>query len=200
MTDPEAAKAAGLNPTTAACTKSKPRVRDYMLEHRNAVTEKLAGQEADGLRSLNLGRDQILARLWELANLKPEETRGSIAGQIKAMSMILALEGLLPDRGLSARRAQPAPPPFKPSIDHQAQATQPSQSVTAAEQQPAASQVPDPAPPPKPTTNSRKNPFTDCKTMSWAPSAIGAYDVNLNAAAPLRLAIPPQANGFTRGR
>jgi hypothetical protein len=41
MTDRAAAEAAGLNPDTAAYTKSKPRIRDYMIEHRNAVREKL---------------------------------------------------------------------------------------------------------------------------------------------------------------
>jgi hypothetical protein len=34
MTDRCAAEAVGLNPDTAAYTKAKPRVRDYMLEHR----------------------------------------------------------------------------------------------------------------------------------------------------------------------
>ncbi|MGA3226997.1 MAG: hypothetical protein ABSC65_24740, partial [Acidobacteriaceae bacterium] len=74
-------QAAGLNPDTAAYTKSKPRVRDYMIEHRNAVSEKLVDLEVEGLRKLNLGRDQVLARLWELAKLSHEVTRGTIAGQ-----------------------------------------------------------------------------------------------------------------------
>ena len=56
-----------------------------MSEHRAAVTEKLADQEAQGLRKLNLGRDQILNRLWELATLSHEVTRGAITGQIKAL-------------------------------------------------------------------------------------------------------------------
>jgi hypothetical protein len=61
-----------------------------MMEHR-AVKEGLVDQEADlsrlprlavgraveGLRKLNLGRDQILARLWELATLSHEATRAS---------------------------------------------------------------------------------------------------------------------------
>ena len=76
MNDRRAAEAVGLNPETAAYTKSKPRVRAYMMEHRAAVREKLVDQEADGLRKLNLGRDQILGRLWELANLSHEVTRG----------------------------------------------------------------------------------------------------------------------------
>ena len=44
MNDRRAAKAAGLNPDTAAYTKAKPRVRAYMLEHRAAVEEKLVDQ------------------------------------------------------------------------------------------------------------------------------------------------------------
>ena len=55
-------------PTPPPTPKSKPRVRAYMIEHRAAVRERLVDQEAEGLRQLNLGRDQILARLWELAN------------------------------------------------------------------------------------------------------------------------------------
>src|SRR5713101_7977219 len=123
MNDRRAAEAVGLNPETAAYTKSKPRVRAYMNEHRAAVREKLVDQEADlsrraveGLRKLNFGRDQILARLWELATLSPEATRGSIAGQIKAMSMIVAIEGLIPDRRFSPPTAQPAAPPVDPDI------------------------------------------------------------------------------------
>src|SRR5258707_10962739 len=109
-------RAAGLNPDTAAYTKSKPRVRAYMIEHRAAVREKLVDQEADRLRKLNLGRDQILARLWELATLSHEATRGSIAGQIKALSMIVAIEGLIPDRRSSQSATQPAAPPIEADI------------------------------------------------------------------------------------
>src|SRR5271163_4542560 len=122
MTDRQAAEAAGLNPNTAAYIKSKPRVRDYMREHRAAVRERLVDQEAEGLRQLNLGRDQILARLWELANLSHEVTRGIIAGQIKALAMIVAIEGLIPsgtmnDRRLSSSAAtQPAAPPVRADI------------------------------------------------------------------------------------
>src|SRR5271163_3143082 len=113
MTDSRAAEAVGLNPSTAAYTKSKPRVRDYMIEHRAAVSEKLINQEAEGLRNLNIGRDQILARLWHLANLNPEATKGSMAGQIKALAMIIAIEGLIPDRRLSPVPTQPASPPVQ---------------------------------------------------------------------------------------
>jgi hypothetical protein len=108
MTDRSAAEAAGLNPDTAAYTKAKPRVRDYISQHRAAVNEKLLDQEAQGLRKLNLGRDQILNRLWELATLSHEVTRGAITGQIKALSMIVAIEGMIPDRRVSQSATQPA--------------------------------------------------------------------------------------------
>jgi hypothetical protein len=117
MNDRRAAEAVGLNPETAAYTKAKPRVRAYMIEHRAAVREKLVDQEAEGLRKLNLGRDQILVRLWELATLSHEATRGTIAGQIKALSMIVAIEGLIPDRRLSPSGTQPPAPPVEADID-----------------------------------------------------------------------------------
>src|ERR1700691_3986073 len=98
MTDRKAAEAVGLNPDSAAYTKSKPRVRAYMLEHRAAVQQQLVQQEAEGQRRLNLDREQVLARLWEIANLSPEMTRGSITGQVKALSMIVAMENFIPDR------------------------------------------------------------------------------------------------------
>jgi hypothetical protein len=117
MTDRHAAEAVGLNPDSAAYTKSKPRVRAYMLEHRAAVQQQLVQQEADGLHRLNLDREQVLARLWEIAHLSPEMTRGSITGQVKALSMIVAMQNFIPDRrgGSSEKKSPPAP--IHPQID-----------------------------------------------------------------------------------
>jgi hypothetical protein len=162
MNDRQAAEAVGLNPDTAAYTKSKPRVRDYMIEHRAAVREKLVDQEAEGLRKLNLGRNQILARLWELATLSHEVTRGTIAGQIKALSMIIAIEGLIPGRP-SPSATQPTAPHVKAEIytaewlrKQQDQAAGPQaagpqaavqelgDNVAPTEAQPGANQVPHP--------------------------------------------------------
>ena len=44
MTDRRAAEAVGLNPDTAAYTKSKPRVRAYMLEPRATVQQRLVNR------------------------------------------------------------------------------------------------------------------------------------------------------------
>jgi hypothetical protein len=69
------------------------------------VQQQLVQQEADlsrravdGLHRLNLDRERVLARLWEIADLSPEMTRGSITGQVKAISMIIAMQNFIPDR------------------------------------------------------------------------------------------------------
>ena len=223
MNDRRAAEAVGLNPETAAYTKSKPRVRAYMIEHRAAVKERLVDQEAEGLRKLNLGRDQILARLWELANLSPEVTRGIIAGQIKALSMIVAIEGLIPDRRSSPSGTQPAAPPVDLDIytpewlrkqQHQPAREEPGDPVAATKTQPAAPQVPHPEPTAEPapkTANdssssnldrnqtSLLNPFIKPEALNRVPAATGfALDAVLDRVNPIRLSFSP--NGRFSGR
>jgi hypothetical protein len=186
MNDRQAAEAAGLNPDTAAYTKSKPRVRDYMIEHRNAVREKLVDQEVEGLRKLNLGRDQVLARLWELANLSHEVTRGTIAGQIKALSMIIAIEGLIPGGRVSPAATQPTAPTLTAEIyasewlrKQQHQAADPQvagkdtgDTVAPTQAQPSANQVPEPPPPPPLAQNqSVVNPFVIPEARMRVPDA-----------------------------
>src|SRR5271168_1674648 len=116
MTDRHAAEAVGLNPDSAAYTKSKPRVRAYMLEHRAAVQQQLVQQEADGLHRLNLDREQVLARLWEIAKMSPDMTRGSVTGQVKALSMIVAMENFIPDRRAISSEKKSPPTPTRPQI------------------------------------------------------------------------------------
>src|SRR5271168_3236767 len=126
MTDRQAAETAGLNPDSAAYIKSKPQVRTYMLEHRAAVEQQLVQQEADlsrhaaeraveGLRRLSLDREKVLNRLWEIANMSAEMTRGSITGQVKALSMIVAMENLIPGRNaVSSEKKSPTAPANPP--------------------------------------------------------------------------------------
>jgi hypothetical protein len=112
MTDRRAAEAVGLNPNSAAYTKAKPRVRAYLLQHRASVQQQFVQQEAvDGPPRLNPDREQVLNRLWEIANLSPEMTRGSVTGQVKALSIIVAMENFIPDRRAlpSEKNSAPAP-------------------------------------------------------------------------------------------
>jgi hypothetical protein len=215
MNDRRAAEAVGLNPDTAAYIKSKPRVRAYMNEHRAAVRERLVDQEVEGLRKLNLGRDQILARLWELANLSHEVTRGIIAGQIKALSMIVAIEGLIPDRRLSPSGTQPAAPPINAEMyeaewlrkqEHQAAGEEPDDPIAATEAQPAP-HVPEPEPAPerapKPGNDtsspnldrsepSPANPFINPERLNRVPDATGGiFDALMDRGNSLRLSFLP---------
>ena len=131
MTDRDAAQTAGLDPDTAAYTKAKPRVRAYMVEQRAAVQQQLvdqetdlsrlaglaAGRTVDELQRKNQWRQRVLDRLWEIAALPAEVTRGSITGQVKAISMIVAIEGLIPDRRAGSAQKNSAPPSMPPDIN-----------------------------------------------------------------------------------
>jgi hypothetical protein len=212
MNDRAAAEAAGLNPDTAAYTKAKPRVRDYMIEHRNAVSEKLVEKEVEGLRKLNLGRDQILARLWELANLSHEVTRGSIAGQIKAVSLIIAMEGLIPGRGVSLPQTQTTVSPVEAQIrsaqwlNKQQQDKNPGDAVVPPEAKPGAQQAPEPERAPQPTPPLHHNPgplnpFVIPEARMRVPDAIGhIFDAVLDADTSLRLPFSIQKGRFGKRR
>jgi hypothetical protein len=150
MTDRQAAEAAGLSPDSAAYTKSKPRVRAYMLEHRAAVQQQLVHQEADlsrravdGLHRLNLDREQVLKRLWEIANLSPEMTRGSITGQVKAISMIVAMQNFIPDRLARSAEKKPTPVPPVPAYRGAHQKDGPSEAAPRTPYVPLFNSVPD---------------------------------------------------------
>ncbi|MGB8536234.1 MAG: hypothetical protein WCD57_07465 [Acidobacteriaceae bacterium] len=186
MTDREAAQAAGLNPDTAAYTKSKPRVRAYMIERRATTQKQLVEQEKDlsrlaveKQRRREQRREQVLDRLWELSVVSPEMTRGSLTGQVKALSMIVAIEGLIPERRSSRSAAQPAAHPVEPDI------------------YPAAPQVPEPDPAPKPAGYMSFpgidpnqpgvfNPFINPQKRAHVATG-GIFDAVLDKAGPLSL-------------
>src|ERR1700723_1942062 len=139
MTDRHAAEAVGLNPDSAAYTKAKPRVRAYMLEHRAAVQQQLVQQEAEGQHRLNLDREQVLARLWEIANLSPEITRGSVTGQVKALSMIVAMQNFIPDRRTASSETKS---PSAPAPQIYAAAWRRGQQATTTDPQPGDAPAP----------------------------------------------------------
>jgi hypothetical protein len=177
--------------------KAKSRVHAYMLEHRAVAEEKLINQEVGGIRSLNIGRDQILNRLWELATLSHEATRGNIAGQMKALAMIVAIEGLVPS-GRNARRVS---------------TEDPGDLVAAPKNQPAAGQAPHPKPAAEPGPKSAVassfpnldpkptgplNPFIKPQAQNRTPTADPLiFDAVLAPVNPLSLSFSP--NGLFPG-
>jgi hypothetical protein len=154
-----------------------------MLEHRAAVEQQLVQQEADGLHRLNLHREQVLARLWEIANLSSEMTRGSITGQVKALSMIIAIEGLIPDRRAadrlsvsSEKKSSPAPTQIYPAGWRGQQATtidsQPGPAPAEQEDEPAVPEpelAPTPVADPPPHSGPSQSTLAKLFTPSLAP-------------------------------
>ena len=180
MTDRHAAQAVGLNPDSAAYIKSKPCVRAYMLEHRAAVQQQLVQQEA----RLSPDREQVLNRLWEIANLGPEMTRGSVTGQVKALSIIVAMQNFIPDRRAISSEKKSAPAPQNAQIYtaewlRRQQATtlattndpQPPPAPGQQEDQPArrGSVVEEPAVSPGPSPSTFSNPTTPSEAPPVAP-------------------------------
>ena len=84
--------------------------------HKNEANDPIE-QDSEELHRFNLSRGRVLARLWEIADLAPEQTRNGMSAQVKALSMIIAMEGLIPDRR-SARRAVSAQNVPAPTPDH----------------------------------------------------------------------------------
>jgi hypothetical protein len=115
MTDRRAAETVGLDPDSAALTKSRPPVHAYLQKLQCAIKE-LVEQVAADPHPFNVSRGQILTRLWEIGNTNPETTRGSLVGQVKALSMIVAIEGLVPDRRAASTQTKSAPPPVTADI------------------------------------------------------------------------------------
>jgi hypothetical protein len=96
LTDRDAAEAVGISPGQAAYVKAKPRVKAYMDEHRASVRVGLVQHEVDALAEFNIGREQILAKWWEFANIDPKLTGYNTNGQSKALDSLwkaLGFEG-----------------------------------------------------------------------------------------------------------
>jgi hypothetical protein len=225
MTDRRAAEAVGLNPDTAAYTKSKPRVRAYMIEHRAAVQQQFVEQETDlsrraveGLRRQNHWREQVLDRLWEIANLPAEMTRGSITGQVKALSMIVAIEGLIPDRRAGSSGNKSAPPPSQPDIypaawlRRQQQGKtidpQPGPALVDEEEDEAGLAEPEPSPgsavdaPPPPDTPSATFDCSESEFANWSsssePTSSAPHAPGLVSALDTRVPFSIKKNTFAR--
>ncbi len=212
MTDRQAAEAVGLNPDSAAYTKSKPHVRAYMLEHRSTVQQNLAQQEADALQRRNLERERVLTRLWEIADLSSEMTRGSMTSQVRALSLIIAIQNLIPDRRALSRPAvssekDSAPAPAKAEIyvaewlrnqKTEAIDTEPTTTTAQEEESPG---VPEPEPVPRtagvapldiPVTASQApppGPFAP--GFSFVPDAMGPFVPDTRV--PFSISRPPSA-------
>jgi hypothetical protein len=99
MTDREAAERVGIDPGRAAYVKAKPKVKEYMEQHRASVRAAIVQHESEILVGFNIGREQIMARYHELSMLPPDKTNGNITGQVKALDSLREMLGLVGPQG-----------------------------------------------------------------------------------------------------
>ena len=59
-----------------------------MDSHRASVRAGLVQHEVDALAEFNIGREQILAKWWEFANIDPAKTGYNTTGQSKALDSL----------------------------------------------------------------------------------------------------------------
>jgi hypothetical protein len=140
----------------------------------NQVTDPII--EAEEPPRQCISREQVLTRLWEIATMSPEMTRNSATAQVKAISLIVAIEGLIPDRKQKSS-AQPLPKaniyraPWLPKRPGEAEQASP--DLAPRIEEPA---IPDPTPAsvPDSTPSSELN-YADslapARPNQWVPEA-----------------------------
>jgi hypothetical protein len=143
----------------------------------------------------NVGRDQVLIRLWEIANMAPEKTRNRMSSQVKAISMIVAIEGLIPDRRALSRN-QPAPPPDPPPF-YKAEWLRNQENGKNVDAQPSpAPEEPSQEPAPEPQSAPASAPVNPPQTSSLVPRVPMADHLPPDTRVPFSI----QKNRFGRRR
>jgi hypothetical protein len=140
---------------------------------------------AQEVRGFNVSRDQVLTRLWDMANMDPERTRNSLSAQVKAISMIVAIEGLIPDRRAVAAQKQPVPSPDHPGFykaawlrkqEEESVNPQPPQAPEESQQEPA----PEPQSDPGPLDDSQTLSSPPPPRTSWVPDSRSSFSIDKN--------------------
>ncbi len=92
--DENCAEQAGFKRGMGRQVKRRPCVRKYMQERRERLLVEIEREEIASLKELEIGRDAIIARLWAIGNMSPEQTKGSVVGQVQALNSLHELLGL----------------------------------------------------------------------------------------------------------
>jgi hypothetical protein len=83
-----------------------PGVKEHMASHRALVCAGLVQPEVDALVELNIGREQILAKWWEFANIDPKLTGYNTSGQSRALDSLWKALGLKIRRNQGMRKSR----------------------------------------------------------------------------------------------
>ena len=110
MTDREAAERAGIDPGRAAYVKAKPRVKEYMEQHRASVRAGLVQHEVEALAEFNISREKLLAKYLEFVNIDPKLTGYNTSGQTKALDSLWKALGFDDSKKPGEEEPEPEPP------------------------------------------------------------------------------------------
>jgi hypothetical protein len=72
----------------------RPEIQRYIQQYNHAFLKEVARYELSQITKYPVSRDDIIGRLYMLSLTPPEETKGTIDGQVSAMSAIVDLLGL----------------------------------------------------------------------------------------------------------
>jgi hypothetical protein len=92
-TEAQCAEMAGFPPKSANVLKRKPRIQQYLMIYQTQFAAMMAQQEVDKMLALDIDRSALVRKLWMLANITPERTRGTITGQVDAIEQIAGMLG-----------------------------------------------------------------------------------------------------------
>jgi len=84
------------------CLK-QPHVKLYAIEFRERFIKTMAQMEVAALKKTGITRSSIESRLMDLALMDPEQTKGSIDGQVKALQALGNIIGLTKDDPLERK-------------------------------------------------------------------------------------------------
>jgi hypothetical protein len=155
-----------------------------------AMTDRQAADLSErAVEGLNPDREQVLTRLWEIANLCPEATRGSLTGQVKALSMIVAIQNFIPDRRAASSEKKSSP---ATAAEIYAAAWRRGQQATTTDPQPGNAPPPQkdstgvPASPGAPRKPEVPSPLetppsaSHAPAFSWVPDTRGGFSIKNN--------------------
>lgn len=81
-------------------TLNKPHVKLYAIRFREDFIKEFVRQEVATSRKKGVSRDTVQERLMAIAMMPPNETKGSVDGQVKALQELSAQLGLKKEDGL----------------------------------------------------------------------------------------------------
>lgn len=81
----------------------QPHVKLYAIEYREKFMAHLARKRAASLNKVGVNSTSVQERLMELAQMAPEQTKGTIDGQVKALSALANILGLTKDDPLKGK-------------------------------------------------------------------------------------------------